>query len=267
MVYVTAIVLAAGKGLRMQPKMPKPRHPEVIRRRVASFGISKPLIKINSQPLIIYSLNTLCKHPDIKDIIVVANYRNLQDLRNNIKRFRIGKVKDVVLGGQMRQASVINGLKAIDSRTGLVLIHDAVRPFIDKRMVSSVIKAAKSYGAAIVGVPVKATIKEVTSYRLPVTSKYIVKKTLDRSKLWEIQTPQVFRKDLILKAYNKFGNIDVTDDAMLVEKLGVEVRVVIGTYNNIKITTPEDLVLAEAIARCRLQAAGAARLEILKPEA
>ena len=252
--YVTAVVLAAGKGLRLSRfnsftvRSGIPTH---ISKMIGSgrSKISKPLIKIDSKPLIIYSLNTLSKHPYIKDIIVVANRRNLQDIRNKIKRYRIDKIRDVVLGGQVRQASVVNGLKAIDNRTDLVLIHDGVRPFIDRDMVSSVIKTAKSSGAAIVGVPVKATVKEVVSCQLSVVRQFVVKKTLDRSKLWEIQTPQVFRKDLILKAYDKFGDIDVTDDAMLVEKLGAKVSVVLGTYNNIKITTPEDLVLAEAILR------------------
>ena len=229
--YVTAIVLAAGKGLRLKSK------------------ISKPLIKIDSKPLIIYSLNTLSKHPYIKDIIVVANRRNLQDIRNKIKQYRIDKIKDVVLGGQVRLASVVNGLRAIDNHTDLVLIHDGVRPFIDRDIVSSVIKTAKSSGAAIAGVPVKATIKSVKVSKCQSVKENIVEKTLDRSKLWEIQTPQVFRKDLILKAYDKFGDIDVTDDAMLVEKLGAKVSVVLGTYNNIKITTPEDLIVAQAIAK------------------
>jgi 2-C-methyl-D-erythritol 4-phosphate cytidylyltransferase len=229
--YVTAILLAAGKGLRLKSK------------------ISKPLIKIDSQPLIVYSLNTLGKHPYIKDIIVVANPRNLQELRKTIKQFRIDKIKDVVLGGEVRRASVANGLRAIDNHTDLVLIHDAVRPFIDKEMVSSVIKTAKSYGAAIVGVPVKATIKKVTRHTSHVTRQFMVEETIDRNGLWEIQTPQVFRKGLILKAYDKFGDIDVTDDAMLVERLGAKVSVVKGSYNNIKITTPEDLIIAQAIAR------------------
>jgi len=229
--YVTAVVLAAGKGLRLKSK------------------ISKPLIKIDSKPLITYSLNTLGKHPYIKDIIVVANPRNLQDIRKTIKRFRIDKIKDVVLGGEVRRASVANGLRAIDSHTDLVLIHDGVRPFIDKEMVSSVIKTAKSCGAAIVGVPVKATVKSVKVSKSQSLKGNIVDRTLDRSKLWEIQTPQVFRKDLILKAYDKFGDIGVTDDAMLVEKLGAKVSVVKGSYNNIKITTPEDLIIAQAIAK------------------
>jgi 2-C-methyl-D-erythritol 4-phosphate cytidylyltransferase len=230
--HVTAIVLAAGKGLRLKSKIPK------------------PFIKINSKPIIVYSLDTLARHPGIKDIIVVANRQNLEDIRNIIRRFRIKKIKDVVLGGQVRQASVARGLKVIDKRTDLVLIHDGARPFIDRAMVSSVIRAAGRSGAAIVGVPVKATIKSVRCQVSGVRSgSCMVDKTLDRRNLWEIQTPQVFTKKLILKAHNKFGNKDVTDDAMLVERLGKAVSVFRGTYNNIKITTPEDLILAEAIAK------------------
>ena len=229
--HVTAIVLAAGKGLRLKSRIPK------------------PLIEISSAPLIIYCLHTFSRHPYIKDIIVVANSKNIKNILHKIRQYRITKIKDVVLGGLMRQDSVINGLGAIDNNTELVLIHDAARPFIDKEAVTSVIKAAKTHDAAIVGVPVKATIKEVHGSRFTVHGNLIVKKTLNRDNLWEVQTPQVFKKELILKAYNKFGGIEVTDDAMLVEKLGVKVRVVKGSYNNIKITTPEDLILAETIAK------------------
>lgn len=226
--FITAVVVAAGKGLRLKSKT------------------SKPLIKIGSQPLIIYSLNTLSNHPSIKSIIVVANRKNLLNIRSKIKEYRIGKIKDVVLGGEARKDSVANGLKAMDNRTDLVLIHDGARPFIDKRMVSSAIKAAKRYKAAIVGIPVKATIKKVKSQKSRVR---IVDKTIDRDNVWEIQTPQVFKKDLILKAYKRFGNADVTDDCQLVEKIGVKVSVVLGNYKNIKVTTPEDLVIAKALAR------------------
>lgn len=229
--HITAIVLAAGKGLRLKTKA------------------SKPLIKINSHPLIVYCLNTLSKHPDIKDIIVVANRKNLKDISHQIRRYRIGKVKDIVLGGRLRRVSVMNGLRAVDKRCNFVLIHDGVRPFIDKKIISSAIKTAKRYGAAITAVPVKATIKSVGRRPSSVAHDFIVKETLKREKLWEVQTPQVFRRDLILQAYKKFGNTDVTDDASLVEKLGKKVRIVEGSYFNIKITTPEDLVLAESIAK------------------
>ena len=236
--YVTAIVLAAGRGLRLKSRIPK------------------PLVKINYKSIIFYCLNTLSKHPEIKDIIVVVNSKNQKDILSKIIQYKIGKIKAVVGGGKRRQDSVINGLKVMDRNTDLVLIHDGVRPFIDKKGVSAVIREAKRSGAAILGVPVKATIKSVKcpmpAGRQEVSSvkdKFIVKKTLNRDSLWEIQTPQVFKKELILKAYKKIGNIDVTDDAVLAEKLGAKVSVVLGSYNNIKITTPEDLVIARTIAK------------------
>lgn len=229
--YVTAIVLAAGRGLRLESRF------------------SKPLIVIKSCPLVIYCLDVISKHPYVRDIIVVVNPQNSKEITNKIRRFRIKKVRRIVLGGRARQDSVRNGLKHIDRRTDLVLIHDGVRPFISTRIISAAIKEAKKCGAAVVGVPVKSTIKVVARRTSQVAGNFIVEKTLDRSKLWEIQTPQVFKKELILKAYRKSKGIAVTDDAMLVEKLGAKVSVVLGSYNNIKITTQEDLVLAEAILR------------------
>jgi len=252
--HVTAIVLAAGKGLRLSRinssnvrggiptsiiKMIKP----------GRINASKPLIEINSQPLIIYCLNILSRHPLIKDIIVVANPGNLKDICYKIRQYRVRKIKDIVLGGKLRCASVMNGLKAIDGRTDLVLIHDGARPFIAKEMVSTVIKTAKRFGAAIVGVPARDTIKTVVSRKSSGVSKFMVKETLNRDNLWEIQTPQVFKKGLILRAYKKFLSTPATDDASLVEKSGGSVKVVMGSYFNLKVTTPEDLVLARAIAK------------------
>jgi 2-C-methyl-D-erythritol 4-phosphate cytidylyltransferase len=181
----------------------------------------------------------------------VVNSDNYKSIVSKIRRYDIAKIREVVLGGRERRDSVINGLGVIDNRTELVLIHDAARPFIDREILSSVIKEAKISQAAIVGVPVKATIKKVVSCQLSVVSRLVVEKTLDRKDLWEIQTPQVFNKDLILKAYKRFKKFPATDDAMLVERLGVKVSVVLGSYNNIKITTPEDLILAEAIVKNR----------------
>ncbi len=220
MSYVSAIVVAAGRGLRLKSKIPK------------------PLVRINKKPLISYSLNALRACPWIKEIILVANRGNRTILRRSCER--------VVLGGRQRRDSVKHGLKAISRRADLVLIHDAARPFIDKKIVSKAISAAKRYGAAVVGVPVKSTIKKVVSCQLSVVR---VKETINRKRLWEIQTPQVFRKDLILKAYRKFASFPATDDAMLVEKLGKKVYIVPGSYSNIKITTPEDLLIAGAIAK------------------
>ena len=222
-------MLAAGKGLRFSLKHPK------------------PLVNLKHQPVIIYCLKVFNRHPEIKNIILVANALNKGHIIAKLRQYKINKVTKVILGGRRRQDSVFSGLKALDAGTDLVLIHDGVRPFITQDMVSSLIKEAKKSSAAIAGVPVKATIKAVDSRK-----SLVVSKTLDRKNLWEIQTPQVFRRDLILKAYKKFGRREVTDDAMLVEKLGAKVSVVLGSYNNIKITTAEDLVIAEAIARNRL---------------
>ncbi|MFH1355060.1 MAG: 2-C-methyl-D-erythritol 4-phosphate cytidylyltransferase, partial [Candidatus Omnitrophota bacterium] len=133
MSYVTAIVLAAGRGLRLKSK------------------ITKPLLKINSKPLMFYCLDVFSKHPKIRDIIIVVNSENLKSIIGKIRQYKIRKVKDVVLGRKLRQGSVVNGLKRINNQTDLVLIHDAVRPFIDKSIVSSAIKEAEKTGAAIVG--------------------------------------------------------------------------------------------------------------------
>jgi len=220
---VSAIIVAAGKGRRFGHKL------------------SKAVLRLNSRPVIAYSLAVLNAHPQIKEIIVVGNPGNIRALRNIIQQQRAAKDVKIVLGGKERRDSVANGLKAIGPQADLILIHDAARPFITKGLVSSVIKEARKAGAAIAAVPVKATIKKVKNGS-------VVEKTLDRGKLWEIQTPQVFKKDLILKAYKKFKRIPATDDAMLVERLGAKVSVVLGSYSNIKITTPEDLIIAKGIA-------------------
>lgn len=227
MKHISAIVVAAGKGLRFKSKIPK------------------PVVKLNFKPILIYSLEIISKHPLINEIILVINRENQKAIVREVKKYRINKICKVVKGGRRRQDSVLNGLKAVDKNTDFVLIHDAARPFIDSKVLSSIINEASRTGAAIAGVPVKATIKKATK----TASKVIVKETLDRNNLWEIQTPQVFGKNLILKAFDKFGKVNVTDDAMLVEKLGRKVRIVTGSYRNIKITTPEDLSLAEAISK------------------
>lgn len=232
--FVSAIVLAAGKGVRFNSK------------------VQKPLVKIGRRPLVIHSLGVLSNHPLINEIIVVANPFNSPGITKEIKQYRIGKIKTVVLGGRQRKDSVYNGLKAIAKEASLVLVHDGARPFIDSKTLFSVIKTAKKNGAAILGVPVKATIKRAQGPKLRIHGDIIVKDTIDRSNLWEIQTPQVFRKDIILKAYDLFRDLEATDDAMLVEKLGFKVSVVLGSYDNIKVTTPEDLVIAEAIAKKKI---------------
>lgn len=220
---VSAIILAAGKGLRL------------------GADISKSLVLVNSKPLISYSLEAFNCNSLIGDIVIVANKENWEAISILLNRFHIKKPFQLVKGGLLRQDSVRNGLEATGEQSKLVVVHDGARPFVSQEIISAVIKEAKHSGAAIAGVPVKATVKEVNS-------KYSVIRTLKRNKLWEIQTPQAFRKELLLEAYKRFGKSEVTDDAGLVEKTGAKVSVVLGSYRNIKITTPEDLVIAQAFS-------------------
>ncbi len=226
---VTAIVLAAGSGSRLGTR------------------VAKPLVLINSKPILMYSLETLADHRAIDTIIVVVSQASGDAVSALIKQYRIRKVSRIVFGGRRRQDSVLNGLRSLDQENGLVLIHDSARPFIDSQTISAVIKEAGVCRAAIAAVKVKSTIKEgfVSS------GKARVRKTIARDRLWEAQTPQVFSKELLIKAYKRSARAQVTDDAMLVEKLGVPVRLVPASYSNIKITTPEDIVVAEALARHR----------------
>ena len=221
---LSAIILAAGRGKRLGAR------------------ISKPLVKINNKPLINYSLQAFNKHPGIDEIIVVYAQKNKKQIVKAINNCSFKKIKSFVVGGPRRQDSVYNGLKKVSKKSAWVLIHDSARPFIDKTSISKVIKEAAKTGAAILGVPVKATIKSAFS-------SGIVNKTIDRSNLWEIQTPQVFRKMLIARAYEKYLKENVTDDASLVEKLGRKVKIVEGSYENIKVTTKADILFAQLIAK------------------
>lgn len=228
---IEVIVPAAGRGLRLKK------------------NISKPLVKISGSTIIIRTLKLLNSHSQIHRIIILSNKKDLPRVRRLIASNKIYKVKCVALGGATRKKSVEKGLKFLDKDTDLVLVHDAVRPFVDKSIISRVIAKAKESGASIAGVPLKPTIKKIKKIKRDV----FVDKSLDRRYLWEIQTPQVFRKDLIERAYKRFKNIDPTDDAYLIEKLGNKVSVIEGSYLNIKITTPEDLTLARAIAKVKIR--------------
>ncbi|MDD5347646.1 MAG: 2-C-methyl-D-erythritol 4-phosphate cytidylyltransferase [Candidatus Omnitrophica bacterium] len=222
---VTAIVLAAGKGERFDAAVPK------------------LLVRIGGKPLIAWSLRQLQRHRGVGDIIVVSSPFIAARLERLVRASRFTKVRSIVFGGERRQDSVLQGLGAVGRESGIVLVHDGARPFVSHGMVTSVLSAAAKHGAAVVGVPVKATIKESKG------AGPVVKRTLDRSRLWEIQTPQAFRKAVLERAFQRFGKVAVTDDAGLVEKLGVAVRIVPGRYSNIKVTTREDAQFARALVR------------------
>jgi 2-C-methyl-D-erythritol 4-phosphate cytidylyltransferase len=230
---VTAILLAAGKGKRFKS------------------GLAKPLVKLGKNRIMDYSLKVLERHPGVKDIVLVVNPGNIKPIATLVKDSGCKKVRALVLGGERRQDSVFNALNSVSLQSQLVLIHDSARPFIKPSEISALITRAAKTGAAILGVPVKATIKQVIRHKSHVTRGFAVEKTLDRNFLWEIQTPQVFRKSLLLEAYRRFKDVDVTDDAAMVEKLHKRVELVLGSYDNIKITTPEDLTIAEALLKAK----------------
>jgi 2-C-methyl-D-erythritol 4-phosphate cytidylyltransferase len=220
---VTAIVVAAGAGLRMG-------------------GIDKLFADVGGMPLLARTLAAFEACPSVDQIILVASEANLDRCWKLVKSYGFKKVTELVPGGARRQDSVQQGLDQVkDSRW--VLIHDGVRPFIDDAVIAAGIEAAREHGAAVAAVPVKDTIKVVNA-------EHLVRNTPRRETLWAAQTPQVFRIDVIRAAYrDAFG--DVTDDAMLLERLGQPVKVYQGSYENIKITTPEDLDLAECILKRR----------------
>lgn len=223
---VTALIPCAGQGKRMGGR------------------VSKQFLRINDRPLLAYTLDPFQKHPLIDDIILVTREEDIPFCWEEIvQKEGFSKVSQVVAGGQERQDSVYQGLLALDKETDWVVIHDGARPMISWKTINAVLEAAVEKGAAIVGVPAKDTIKLVNP-------DLTVQDTPPRELLWHIQTPQVFRKTLILKAYQEAiaHGWQGTDDASLVEKLGVPVYVVQGEYTNIKITTPEDFAfLFEAL--------------------
>ena len=227
---VEAIIPAAGLGLRLKSCLPG-----------RQAGVPKPLVKIAGKPIIAHTLCALSASNKIGRIVIAVHKDHFDKFNEILKRFPIKKRIDLVLGGATRRDSVENCLKTIESCADLILIHDAVRPFVSKDLITRLLKEAKTSPAVICGMPLKATIKQVTGV--------FVEKTLNRDNLWEIQTPQVFRKDVLIKAYKEYTDKTVTDDASLVEKLGVRVSVIYGSYFNIKITTPEDLVFAKAIVK------------------
>lgn len=227
---IEVIIPAAGRGERLNSNIPK------------------PLVEINAKPALAYVLEVLAGNKFISRVIIAVSKKDRRAFKAAIGRFRVPKEILLTEGGDSRQESVSNCLRELWRDTNFVLIHDAARPFVTAALVNRLINAVRRYSAVICGVPVKGTVKRVSGLRPRASIAHVVE-TLNRNELMEIQTPQAFRKDIILKAYAESKNISVTDDASLVERLGFKVRVIMGSYYNIKITTPEDLVFAKAIAK------------------
>lgn len=230
----TAIIPAAGSGNRMNRE------------------ISKQYLSLGGKPLLVRTLEVFEACPLVDALLVMVPLRDLHSVRADILApWNLKKPTVIVPGGEERQDSVRAGIEALDADTDMVVIHDAVRPFITVELISRCILAAAQEGAATVGMPVKDTIKEVGPDGR-------VLKTCDRSRSWLTQTPQAFRRDLIESAHSAAVRDGVrgTDDASLVERLGSAVRMIRGDYRNIKITTPDDLLVAEALLAASRQAKG-----------
>ena len=220
----TAVVLAAGRGKRM------------------GTDVQKQYLEIGEKPVLYYSLDTFEKSNIIDEIVLVVGENQEEYCRQEIvEKYGFQKVKAIVQGGAERYHSVWNGLQQVAD--GYVFIHDGARPFVTEEILTRAYQDVQKYKACVVGMPVKDTIKISDEQGL-------VADTPNRSLLWTIQTPQVFEVSLVKDAYAKLieGNItNATDDAMVVEMmLGSKIKLVQGSYENIKITTPEDLDVANA---------------------
>jgi 2-C-methyl-D-erythritol 4-phosphate cytidylyltransferase len=198
----------------------------------------KQFLVVAGAPLLIHTLRALGGARALAGAVVVAPADRVDATRRLVQRFRVPRVLDVVAGGPERQESVWRGLQTVPSDIGWVLVHDAVRPFIDAALVDRVLAAARRHGAATCGVTVRETIKRV--------KETVVETTLEREGLWLVQTPQAFSRALLWEAHEKArrDGYTGTDDAVLVERLGARVAMVPGLPHNLKITTPEDLKAA-----------------------
>jgi 2-C-methyl-D-erythritol 4-phosphate cytidylyltransferase len=226
---VTALIPAAGMGKRMGKTM------------------AKQFLLLGDKPMLAHTLLVFQRASEIDEIIPILSQEDMEScLQDIIEQYHITKVKTLVVGGKERQDSVAHGLQKLEKDASIVIVHDGVRPFVTPGMIKETIDLAKKGECVAVGVPIKDTIKEVDD-------KGFVRRTLERSKLWAIQTPQTFPLKILMRAYEQSYKNKVygTDDATLVERSGGKVRVIMGSYENIKITTPEDLLLAEEILKRR----------------
>jgi 2-C-methyl-D-erythritol 4-phosphate cytidylyltransferase len=203
----------------------------------------KQFMLLDGSPILVHTVRKFAASPRIQEIVVAVRREDLDWVTDLLRREAGGKSVRVVEGGNSRQQSVENALLAIDPDTDLVAVHDAVRPFIDLETIDKVIDEAAETGAAIVGIVPVDTVKQVTRAQ---TSKAKIRATLPREKLVLAQTPQVFRYDLLVRAFASARNDGFagTDESSLVERLEVEVSVVLGSDRNIKITKPSDMDLA-----------------------
>lgn len=222
---VTAIIVAAGRGVRM------------------GLAVKKQYAELSGRPILSLSLSAFAGHPQVDRLVLVAPEEDFPFIRESVLPL-VTPEKPISLapGGAERQDSVYSGLEKLSPDCETVCVHDGVRPFVSHELISACIAAARAHGAAVAAVPASDTIKSADE-------EGFVSGTLDRGALWLIQTPQAFRASLLRAAHEKAREkgLRATDDAALAEASGVRVKLVPGSRRNIKITTPEDLVLARAI--------------------
>ena len=237
MIKTAAIVLAAGQGKRMQS------------------AVAKQFLLLNNEPVVCHSLRAF-EESEVETIVLVTGADEIQFCKDEIvEKYGFKKVSAIVAGGKERYHSVYEGLCALSGvldADGIVLIHDGARPMVTQEIIARTIEEAKAHGACVAAMPVKDTIKVADSNGFAAA-------TLDRSTLWQIQTPQTFVYELVYGAYQKLLSDEtyqkgITDDAMVVESMcGGSVKLVEGNYENIKVTTPEDMIVAESFLRKRIR--------------
>jgi len=224
---IVALIAAAGKGRRMNSR------------------ISKPFIPVSGKPILAYTIDKFEKCKSIDKIYLIVNPEEKEICHKNIiLKYNFSKVQELVDGGDTRQDSIYNGLKALDRDTDIVVIHDGARPLVEENIIQNSIEKAQKYGAAIAAIPIKDTVKKSDN-------NFYISKTLNREEIWRAQTPQTFKYDIILPAYHQAykDKYLATDDAAIVEKYGHKVKLIIGPEENIKITTPFDLIVAEVFLK------------------
>ena len=226
---VAAIVPAAGASRRMGGRIGR-----------------KPFVRLNGRPLLLYTLRALQDSPSIRWITLVVRAQELNEARRIIKRHGITKALAPCVGGSSRAESVAKGFAALPREAAWVLVHDGARPCVSRELIRRAVQLGRRYGAVACGLPASLTIKAVDA-------RAQVRLTLDRDQLWFVQTPQVFRRDWFAQA---LGQVDhrlngFSDDAALLESAGFQIRMIPGDPLNLKVTTREDLVLAEAILNSR----------------
>lgn len=228
---VIAIIPAAGLGTRMAPggKRGQP---------------SKQFFEINGAPILVHTLRAFARNQRISQIMVALRRNEMERFRHELEKEGLGAKVELVEGGEHRQDSVANALASLKAaKDDIVLVHDAVRPFVDDEIIGNVIRDAEKHGAAIAGLPAVDTIKQVER----TAEGALITSTIPRERVVQAQTPQGFRYELIKQAFDSAlaDGFVGTDEASLVERLGTDVWVVMGSARNIKITTPADLELAE----------------------